>query len=58
MANITINEIKPAGAELFVDSESFMHQLNDDEIMAIVGGAKKIYPLYNTKTKVVSYVQP
>lgn len=55
MADIKINNIKPAGAEFFSDSESFMHQLSDDEILGIVGG--KIYPLYNTAGVIVSYVE-
>lgn len=37
MANIEINDLKPAGAELFLDSESFMNALGDDE-MNLRGG--------------------
>ncbi|MBD2385077.1 hypothetical protein [Cylindrospermum sp. FACHB-282] len=55
MADIKINDIQPAGLELFADVESFMHQLTDNEMMGIVGG--KIYPIYNTKTVVISYIQ-
>lgn len=54
MADIKINDIKIAGAELFSDSESFLHQLSDIEIIGILGG--KVYPLYNMDTKVISYI--
>ena len=37
MANIEINDLKPAGAELLIDSESFMNALGDDE-MNLRGG--------------------
>ncbi|MEH2334413.1 hypothetical protein [Nostoc sp.] len=57
MANITVNDIKPTGVELFADSESFMEELSNDEFLAVLGGnAEKIWPLYNTKHEVVSYV--
>ena len=38
MANITIVDIKPAGFELFSDSESFIKELNDDELNNLFGG--------------------
>lgn len=38
MANIEINELKPAGAELFSDSEGFMTELSDSELADINGG--------------------
>lgn len=38
MANIKINDIKPAGAELFADSEGFLNELKDDELSNILGG--------------------
>ena len=38
MANIEINELKPAGAELFSDSEGFMNELSDSELANINGG--------------------
>jgi hypothetical protein len=38
MANIKVNDIKPAGTELFDDSESFMNNLSDSEINNILGG--------------------
>lgn len=37
MANIEINDLKSAGAELLIDSESFMNALGDDE-MNLRGG--------------------
>ena len=36
MANITLSELHAAGSELFVDSESFLNELND--VDAIAGG--------------------
>ncbi|MGB6297882.1 MAG: hypothetical protein WBF90_17095 [Rivularia sp. (in: cyanobacteria)] len=37
MASIKISELRPVGSELFVDSESFLNELNDQEISATVG---------------------
>lgn len=37
MANIEVNDINPVGSELFADSESFLNELNNDE-MDIQGG--------------------
>jgi hypothetical protein len=39
MANIVISELRPAGSEFFMDSESYMHALTDDEILETQGGA-------------------
>ena len=55
MADIKINDIKLTGAELFSDSESFLHQLSDIEILGILGG--RVYPLYNMDTKIISYIE-
>ena len=41
MANIKINDIKPAGADLFADDESLLTELKDNEISAVFGGAIK-----------------
>ncbi|WP_017314966.1 hypothetical protein [Mastigocladopsis repens] len=38
MANIKISELRPAGAELFQDSESFLNELNDQEMSVFGGG--------------------
>ncbi|CCI37009.1 MULTISPECIES: hypothetical protein [Microcystis] len=38
MANITISELRPAGADLLFDSESFLDYLNDDELYSVSGG--------------------
>lgn len=37
MASIAISDLRPAGSELFLDSESFMDDLTDGEI-SIQGG--------------------
>ncbi|OUL30845.1 hypothetical protein BV378_02945 [Nostoc sp. RF31YmG] len=38
MATIKISELRPAGSELFQDSESFLNELNEKEISTAVGG--------------------
>ena len=38
MANISVNDIQPTGAELFSDLEGFMDELNDGELNSLVGG--------------------
>jgi len=38
MANIKIEELKPAGSELFADSEDFMDELSDGEFDNTHGG--------------------
>ena len=38
MANITISDLRPAGADLFSDSESYMHDLTDNELNVTQGG--------------------
>ncbi|MEA5603412.1 hypothetical protein [Nostoc sp. UHCC 0252] len=40
MANIAISNLRPAGADLFQDSESFLHELTEQEVTDILGGAK------------------
>ena len=39
MATINIDNLRPAGAELFDDSEGFMDKLSNDEIGSIYGGS-------------------
>ncbi|WP_033366594.1 hypothetical protein [Mastigocladopsis repens] len=38
MANIKISELRPAGAELFQDSESFLNELTEREMWGVEGG--------------------
>ena len=38
MAFIKLNELRPAGSELFQDSESYLNELNDQEIANTFGG--------------------
>ncbi|BAZ01079.1 hypothetical protein NIES37_50770 [Tolypothrix tenuis PCC 7101] len=38
MSNIKISEILPAGSELFQDSESFLNELTNEEILDTKGG--------------------
>lgn len=42
MASIKISDIHPAGSELFVDSESFMNDLADQELSATNGGLSPV----------------
>lgn len=39
MASIQITELRPAGYELFQDSESFLNELGDQEL-SVFGGKK------------------
>ncbi|AKG20535.1 hypothetical protein [Calothrix sp. 336/3] len=48
MAFIKISELRPAGSELFQDSESFLNELGEQE-MAIAGGGYN-----NTVASVIS----
>ena len=38
MANIIISDLRPAGAELFGDSESFINELTDEDLNMTHGG--------------------
>ncbi|MCA2618789.1 MULTISPECIES: hypothetical protein [unclassified Microcystis] len=38
MAKIVVSDLRPAGADLFTDSESFLYDLTDDEQMIQGGG--------------------
>lgn len=38
MAFLNISELRPAGSELFQDSESYLNELNEQEISATIGG--------------------
>lgn len=41
MATIKIDNLQPLGMDLFTDNESFMHELNTDEL-GITGGGSTI----------------
>ena len=44
MAVIKISELRPAGSELFQDSESFLNELSENrEIDQVFGGLNSIY---------------
>jgi len=38
MANIKVSELRPAGSELFQDSESFLNDLTDMDTASVQGG--------------------
>jgi hypothetical protein len=46
MSDLNINDINSTGAELFADSESFLQELSDDEMMNIGGG--RVVAITNT----------
>jgi hypothetical protein len=41
MANIDISDLRPAGADLFLDSESYLNDLTEGEVMNTLGGGKR-----------------
>ena len=42
MANIKISDLNPAGADLFLDSESYLNDLTEGEMLVLTGGASPI----------------
>jgi hypothetical protein len=44
MSNITITNIFPAGADLFLGSESYMADLSDRDLEHVAGGGSAIPP--------------
>lgn len=38
MATIVITDLRPAGVDLFIDSESFFNELNSEELGNVNGG--------------------
>ncbi|MBA4444485.1 class IIb bacteriocin, lactobin A/cerein 7B family [Cylindrospermopsis raciborskii] len=42
MANISISDLRPAGVDFFSDSESFLDDLNDNELYNVSGGLAPI----------------
>ncbi|MBE9180625.1 hypothetical protein IQ268_18865 [Oculatella sp. LEGE 06141] len=44
MAYITISDLRPAGADLFMDSENFLSELSDGELSVYGGATPTIVP--------------
>ncbi len=42
MANIEINDIKVTGIDLFVDAESFLNDLKDQDVSSVIGGQTNV----------------
>ncbi|MEA5581002.1 hypothetical protein VB620_06565 [Nodularia harveyana UHCC-0300] len=42
MANIAISDLRPAGSELFMDSESYLNDLTDAEMMNTKGASSLV----------------
>ena len=40
MGNINISDLRPAGADLFLDSESYLNDLTEGEMTNTLGGKK------------------
>ncbi len=40
MPSIKISELRPVGSELFLDSESYLNELNEQEMQTIEGQGK------------------
>ncbi|NEO68985.1 hypothetical protein [Moorena sp. SIO3H5] len=57
MANITILDIKPAGVDLFVDSESYLIDLSENEL-AVYGGIVWTYWIGQAAAAAVRSSQP
>ena len=38
MGNINISDLRPAGADLFLDSESYLNDLTEGEMVNTLGG--------------------
>lgn len=47
MASIKVAELRPAGSELFQDSESFMNELNEMDTLSVHGGNDSKYSGYD-----------
>ena len=41
MANINISDLRPAGADLFLDSESYLNDLTEGEMTNTLGGRRR-----------------
>ena len=39
MGNINISDLRPAGADLFLDSESYLNDLTEGEMISIIGAS-------------------
>ena len=42
MGNINISDLRPAGADLFLDSESYLNDLTEGEMTNTLGGRRPI----------------
>ncbi len=51
MPNIQISELTPAGFDLFQDSENFLNELRNDELLGVIGGAT-LASLINFKSNI------
>lgn len=54
MATIKIENLKPTGAELFFDSESFMNELRNEELGHVLGGDFTFICITNGRKKEVA----
>ena len=52
MATITISNLRPAGFDLFMDSETFITNLGDFEKNSVSGGTATLAPIILTSSKI------
>ncbi len=56
MPNISISNLNPTGSDLFIDDESFMSDLTEQELNNISGGFYGIDQEFQTRTSIGSPV--
>ena len=50
MANINISDLRPAGADLFLDSESYLNDLTEGEMLVTGGQQSDVHLHSHVKT--------
>ncbi|WP_138499835.1 hypothetical protein [Nostoc sp. PA-18-2419] len=55
MATIKISDLHPAGSELFVDSESYLNNLTDEELNRTQGGSSFGCIWISVQVSIVTY---
>ncbi|BAZ42603.1 hypothetical protein NIES4101_85720 [Calothrix sp. NIES-4101] len=50
MATISISNLNTSGAELFLDAETYLHELTDSELDMTKGGCFDIPPIFKPTT--------
>ena len=58
MANIDISDLCPAGADLFLDSESYLNDLTEGEMTNTLGGSFMFCTSKNSECKSFMFCNP